>query len=196
MLMYFAYSFGKAMEYYREATEKFSLLKYKQLAFEKVRRIEQILKTQTAECTAVISHDALYIVNCTRIKIGDLDPRAPPFVPAIIAYQGSSFKKFLKYVEREGIKWWLILSAKYGFIEPWHPIENYDVSFDKEETGPITDKSLRNQVLHQTRWNYAGNPRRLRDFKIVYVYTSNNVYLEKVKKAFMDIAKVEQLQSI
>ena len=119
--------YDKAMEYYREAAEKFPLLKYKQLAFEKIRRIEQILKTQTAECAAVISHDALYVANCTRIKIWDLDPHAPPFVPAIIAYQGSCFKKFLKYVEREGIKWWLILSAKYGFIEPWHPIENYDV---------------------------------------------------------------------
>jgi len=43
-------------------------------------------------------------------------------------YQGSSFKEFLNYAVENNIRYWLILGAKYGFIEPWHPIGNYDVS--------------------------------------------------------------------
>ena len=135
--------YGKALEMYRKAHQYFPLPKYKQLALRKIEETEQKITHPI-----IASDNTLYIVNCTKKKIWDLDPHAPPFVPAIIAYQGTSFKKFLEYVNRKNIKWWLILSAKYGFIEPWHPIENYNVTFSEEETGPITDDTLRNQVLH------------------------------------------------
>ena len=46
---------------------------------------------------------------------------------------------------------WIILSAKYGFMEPEHPIGNYDVNFSKLESGPVSEDSLRNQVRYQNR---------------------------------------------
>ncbi len=187
----------KALEMYENAFMLFPLPKYKQIALENIRIIKSKLQASTHVNASITGRDSeiLYVVNCTKKKIWDLDPSAPPFVPAILAYQGPSFGEFLEFVNRKGIKWWLVLSARYGFIEPWHPIENYDISFDNPESGPITDDALRNQVLYQTRWNYLGSPRRLRDFKTVYVY-GNIVYYEKTRKAFEGLAKVSHLKQL
>ncbi len=197
--------YEKARSMYEKAARLFPLVRYMEMAKGKMRTAEQLMHTarydsitdeelieQHEEKTVPAEDDALYIVNCTKKKIWDEDPNAPSFVPAILAYRGTSFTTFLEYVTKNNVKWWLILSAKYGFIEPWHPIENYNVSFNKPDTGPITDDALRNQVLYQTRWNYTGSPRKLNSFKTIHVYATD-IYYEKITKAFENIAEVKKL---
>ncbi len=42
---------------------------------------------------------------------------------------------------------WMVLSAKYGFIEPAFLIPGqYNVTFKKRSTGPIATADLRDQV--------------------------------------------------
>jgi len=43
---------------------------------------------------------------------------------------------------------WLIFSSKYGFIEPDHPIKNYDIHFI-ECPGAISEETVLRQILHQ-----------------------------------------------
>jgi N-glycosylase/DNA lyase len=80
----------------------------------------------------------------------------------------------------------LILSARYGFIDPDQPIERYDVTFTDDRTGPITNDALREQVLHQARWQDAIP---LRQFKSVEVH-GHSEYMRRVSIAFREIADV------
>lgn len=87
----------------------------------------------------------LVIVPCGRRKIWDLDPTAGP-TPARDAYQGAPFKVNREYAEKFADRW-VILSAKYGFIDPDFLIpENYDVTLNRPESRPTTPDSLRRQV--------------------------------------------------
>lgn len=138
-----------------------------------------------------ISYDpktTLFIVSCTKSKIWNEDKNAPPYVPARHAYRGKDFLRFLRWfeenqMESRGFKW-LILSAKYGYIEPWHPIGKYDVCFDDENSGPISDQTLYSQVMKQ---------RRFEDTVYLYLKNFNKVvcfcgktYLQKVRRSFRD----------
>jgi len=76
---------------------------------------------------------------------------------------------------------WVISSAKYGYLEPEHPIGDYDVTFSDKRTGPISDESLYFQVMYQKRWGSV----RLRDFKKIVCFCSQT-YLDKVRKSFRD----------
>ncbi|WP_390622104.1 DUF6884 domain-containing protein [Roseiconus lacunae] len=58
----------------------------------------------------------LVIVPCGSSKVWSNDPSAGPTI-AKDAYIGSPFKVNRKYAEHIGNRW-VILSAKYGFIEP------------------------------------------------------------------------------
>ncbi len=88
---------------------------------------------------------ALVIVPCGRRKVWDLDPAAGP-TPARDAYQGAPFKVNREYAEKFADRW-VILSAKYGFIDPDFVIaDNYDVTFARPESRPITLDNLRRQV--------------------------------------------------
>ncbi|MEM0096804.1 MAG: hypothetical protein QW660_09280 [Candidatus Bathyarchaeia archaeon] len=60
---------------------------------------------------------------------------------------------FLKWLdenklEKRGYKW-VILSGKYGFIEPRHPISRYNVQLGDPDS--ISELTLKNQVM-QKRW--------------------------------------------
>ena len=129
----------------------------------------------------------LFVVACTKTKIWDIYSDAPEFLPAQYAYLGESFSKFITWLnalpsfERNNIKW-LILSAKYGYIEPWHPICNYDVTFEDESTGPISDETLYRQVMYQTRWSGIS----LRGFNTV-ICCGSRVYVDKVRYSFKDL---------
>jgi len=127
--------------------------------------------------------DTLIVVSCTSKKIWDEDASANPYVPAKHAYVGRTVKDWLGKCQPKLDNYpWVILSAKYGFIEPDHPIGNYDVTFRKAGSGPISDASLRNQVLHQPRF-LGSQEMLLRDFKCVAV-KGPSAYLEKAKLAF------------
>jgi len=87
----------------------------------------------------------LVVVPCGSRKIWEQHPEAGP-VPAALAYIGPLFKLNKEFAERHGDRW-VILSAKYGFIDPDFVIpENYNVTFKNPATGPIDAAPLKEQV--------------------------------------------------
>jgi hypothetical protein len=87
------------------------------------------------------------------------------------AYTSSVFMKSCRYAERFGERW-LILSAKYGFIEPDFTIPaNYNVSFYDPEAIPTAE--LKGQVVSK----------RLDQFRTVGVLGSDT-YWQRAVEAF------------
>ena len=187
----------QAIRYYEEAERRFPLEKYKGRA----RRARAMAKRELEErqrfkelrpipskidLSQFDPKTTLFVVGCTKRKIWDEYPNAPFYVPARYAYLGSSFIKIRQWLETDRIELkgfrWLILSAKYGYIEPWHPIGKYDVTFNDDNTGPISDHTLYSQVMHQRRWR---DTTPLKNFKTVICFVSQ-IYLEKVKNSFRD----------
>jgi hypothetical protein len=89
----------------------------------------------------------LIIVPCGRSKIWTKHPNAGP-TPACEAYTGAPFKVNRSYAEKSGDRW-VILSAKYGFIEPSVPITMYEVTFKKRSTNPVSVATLKKQAADQ-----------------------------------------------
>jgi len=118
--------------------------------------------------------------------MGAKDKNAPSYIPARYAYCGEDFLKFSQWFEENQMEMksfrWLILSAKYGYIEPWHPIGKYDVSFHDISSGPISDEMLYSQVMKQKRW---GDAIWLKDFKVIVCF-GNKTYFRKVHESFKD----------
>jgi uncharacterized protein DUF6884 len=106
----------------------------------------------TSSNMAPAKASVLHIIECSKRKIWDRGvPSTPRFVPAKQAYLGSAITSWLAD-PRASNERWLILSARYGFIDPDQPVENYDVTFKLLSTGPITDDALAAQVRCQVRW--------------------------------------------
>jgi hypothetical protein len=175
----------EALRFYRIAEERFPLAQYKGMASEAVKRLE-------SSATHEVKPEVLVIVCCTKTKIWDEDPTAPRYVPAQFAYRGCGFKKWIQedlpLARRKlGDLRWVILSAKYGFIEPWHPIGKYDVSFSNPTSGPISRESLKQQAIFQTRIWKDSQEVALSGFKrVVYYENCANDYVERIKYAFGD----------
>lgn len=132
----------------------------------------------------------LYVVSCTERKIWDDAPDTEGYIPAQEAYTGTSVQRWLASETLVRATHWLFLSAKYGFIEPNHPIGRYDVTFDDDLSGPVTLECLIAQVEHQRRW---GDRVPLNTFKHVRVWGSHT-YMDKVTRAFRGAgASVEQV---
>ncbi|MFV1995576.1 MAG: N-glycosylase/DNA lyase [Verrucomicrobiales bacterium] len=123
----------------------------------------------------------LYVVNCTKKKIWESDTEAPRFVPAQHAYRGQTVLEWLESEECARAERWLFLSAKYGFIEPDHPIGDYDVAFSDASLGPAPNCYLAAQVRFQRRWK---DSMPLRTFRRVYVWSESSTYEHKVRGAF------------
>lgn len=202
-------NYKKAMEYCKEAKERFPLPRYKSMAeqcYERARSHiwkEESIKVRSSTYTAIssmiIDENTLFVVNCTKTKIWDIAEalgynNLPEQLPAMLAYQGRSFHEFLLLI-REIKKtigkdiYWVILSAKYGFLLPHELIENYNVTFDQENS--IKDHELAEQV-NKIRIN--GNS--LSSFKRIYVYTRNNLYYEKACHALNDADECIKLSII
>ncbi|MCD6444846.1 hypothetical protein J7L70_07610 [Candidatus Bathyarchaeota archaeon] len=114
----------------------------------------------------------LVVVACGRRKIWDVNPSAGA-VSARDAYIGAPFRVNRRYAERFADRW-VILSAKYGFIDPDFEIpENYNVTFKDPSTKPITVEELRKQVLEK----------KLYEHPIVLVLGSR-IYARIVAEAF------------
>ena len=167
----------KAYEIFTEAYEKLPKERYKQVVLQNMDEIKPLLRTL----------ETLYIVNCTKTKIWGENTEHPKYVEAKEAYRGESILNWRsRQVSVDSL--WLILSAKYGFIEPDHPISNYDVSFSTPSSGPISVESLKNQVMFQKRFEVP-----LKEFTDIEVYGSS-VYYKKVLQAFDETnASVKQL---
>jgi N-glycosylase/DNA lyase len=103
----------------------------------------------------------------------------PRFVPARQAYLGDAMMAWLAD-PRASKERWLVLSARYGFIDPDQPIENYDVTFKDSKTGPITVDALAAQVRYQVRW---ADRVPFGHFSRVVVHGHKD-YLDRVRAAF------------
>lgn len=92
-----------------------------------------------------MSKTTLVIVPCGSSKVWSKNPTAGPTI-ARDAYVGSPFKVNREYAESIGDQW-LILSAKYGFIDPDFVLPGpYEVTFKKKSSGPIDLETLSQQV--------------------------------------------------
>jgi len=112
----------------------------------------------------------LVIISCGAAKIWKKNPAAGP-TPASEAYISSVFKVSKQYAEKFGEKW-LIISAKYGFIEPDFLIpENYDVKMGDEKS--ISVDELHRQI----------EEKGLNRFQQIEVIGSKNYY-DTVRQAF------------
>jgi len=120
----------------------------------------------------------LYVVSCSAKKVWE-GHRAKPYLPAKQAYVGKTFQEFRRYAEAKGLKW-EILSGKYGFIEPDHPIGWYDVYLGS--LGSIDAESLLAQTV-QLRL-YRGRYFRLVDFNPIWVVNCDPVYSQYLQNAF------------
>ncbi len=187
--------YNKALECYTKAYTLFPLPDWKERALTSINRVKaKLYELQSMHQThntvswseVIVDENTLFIVNCTARKAWDICNGLPRYLPAVLAYQGSSFHKFLSKIRElektYGRIYWVILSAKYGFIEPCKLVENYDVTFNNQDA--VSDVELREQVLRNTVYG-----RKLSSFSKVYVYTRNNLYYEKVTKAFAGIAE-------
>lgn len=90
-------------------------------------------------------HDVLIVVPCGKLKIWHKQPDRGP-TRATDAYTGAPFKLNRAYAECFGDAW-VVLSARYGFVEPEFEIPGpYEVTFTKAKTRPIGTEALRQQV--------------------------------------------------
>lgn len=117
----------------------------------------------------------LCIIPCGKRKIWDKDPFAGP-TEAKNVYIGAFAKKCRQYAETFYPSSWRILSAKYGFLSPDNIIpEDYNATFNKRSSGPISAKKLRYQIRKKGLYRYS---------KIVML--GGKHYREILQKVFTD----------
>jgi hypothetical protein len=110
--------------------------------------------------------------SCTRKRIRKITDIIP--TKARDAYIGPFVRTCREYAEMFHPSCWCILSAKYGFLFPDDVVpENYDASFLKKRTSPITMEELIVQVLKK----------RLDKFSKVTVLAGKG-YVERAKEIF------------
>jgi hypothetical protein len=97
----------------------------------------------------------LVVVSCGRQKIWDNDPDAGP-TAARDAYTSPVFKASRRYAEHFA-KRWMILSAKYGFIDPDFIIpETYDRSFYDRDAISIAELKRQLATARLTGFDTVG----------------------------------------
>lgn len=126
-----------------------------------------------------MNNDKLVVISCVGSKIWASKPSSPLYVPAQDAYVSTYFLAMKNYAVMTGFPW-LILSAKYGFLEPDHPICDYDVEMGKD--GGISQETISAQVLHQSR-QFQGQSIFLRDFKRICIIAAK-AYAIPIRTAY------------
>ena len=119
----------------------------------------------------------LNIVACSRAKIWKGNPGEKETYPARTVYRGGMFKQaiqcFAEFGKRTGREpFWLILSAKYGLIEPDREISDYNISFSvSSDAGrTVSGETLRSQ------WR----ERRLERFDTVFAW-GGGAYADRIR---------------
>lgn len=199
-----------AETYYKEAEQRFPLPAFKKRAMDALTRLSaravnpptRIHRPIAPKSMGSVSHikiqlldhdpgSTLFLASCTKKKIWDISPGAPDFVPARYAYIGDTFLNFMRWasenqLERRGFIW-MVLSGKYGFIEPWHPIGYYDIPIDDEACFPVTRDYLNNQVK-QVRWRRTPERRwagyNLGQFDLIVPVNCGFQYIERIRQCF------------
>ncbi|MGE0816172.1 MAG: N-glycosylase/DNA lyase [Vicinamibacterales bacterium] len=173
----------EASRWYRQASHLYPVDSYKVRARAAAERIDGRLGS-VKRPSAQDDHqrglpDELHIIECSRSKIWSESNDAPRFVPAREAYLGDAMKAWLRD-PRSATHRWLVLSARYGFIDPDQPVEHYNVTFGDVRTGPVSMETLTAQVRQQCRWQ---DSIPLRRFSRVVVHGHAN-YIRAVRAAF------------
>ena len=89
--------------------------------------------------------ETLIIVPCGKSKIWKKQPNKGA-TEARLVYTGSPFLLNKRYAEHFRNNW-MILSAKYGFINPdFKILEDYNITFNDPKTKPITINELEKQA--------------------------------------------------
>lgn len=126
-----------------------------------------------------MNSNKLVVISCVGSKIWDSNLGSPLYVPAQDAYVSTYFLAMKNYAIMTGFPW-LIFSAKYGFLEPDHPICDYNVEMGKD--GGISQETISAQVLHQSRL-FQGQSVLLKDFKQVCIIAAK-AYARPIKIAY------------
>ncbi|MHA1340264.1 MAG: DUF6884 domain-containing protein [Promethearchaeota archaeon] len=116
----------------------------------------------------------LIIVSCTKKK---LDRPAP----AIELYQGDIFKKTKKWVEINNFHQ-IIISARYGIVEPHEIIKPYDKRLSNKKEA----EKLQRKIIPKLR-------KILPNYKLV-VLILGNIYLEAIKPIFKEFSNIPYLR--
>lgn len=196
--------YEKAIHYYKLAEKLFPLEQFKNKARQALEKIKRLIREnyskpqleQIDETDLEIKLEeydpkkTLFVVSCTKKKIWDDYKNAPDFLPARFAYKGREFIKFINWADRVKLEdkgfFWIILSGKYGFIEPWHPIANYDVQIGDPHVS-ISDDTLKNQTRQKRKWrNRDGKivEISLDEFSTIVCINCSQEYLDKIKLVF------------
>ena len=121
----------------------------------------------------------LVVVPCGQAKIWKKKPTHGP-AKAKNAYIGAPFRVNRTFAERFADKW-IIFSAKYGLIDPDFIIpEDYEVTFTKPSTNPITIDDIKNQLK---------NRKDLLGYDAVIALGGQD-YTDIVKQVFRNFSKV------
>jgi hypothetical protein len=97
----------------------------------------------------------LVVVSCGRQKIWDKYPDAGP-TPARDAYTSSVFRASRTYAEHFATRW-MILSAKYGFIDPDFIIPgNYNRTFYDADAISIAELKTQLAMAHPGSYDSVG----------------------------------------
>ena len=167
-----------AKRWFTEAHRLYPKPEFKARAWAALRRLGASEQPERSG-TAPAQRSVLHIIECSKRKVWDLAASTPRFVPARQAYLGDAIRSWLAD-PRASTERWLILSARYGFIDPDQPVEKYDVTFKLPSTGPIPDDALAAQVRYQVRWADAVP---IRQFTRVVVHGHRD-YFDRVRAAF------------
>jgi hypothetical protein len=121
----------------------------------------------------------LVVVPCGQAKVWKKYPRKGS-TKAKDAYIGAPFKVNRKFAEKFADRW-IILSAKYGLIDPDFIIrEDYDVTFTKPSTNPITVDDVKKQLKDM---------KDLHGYDAIIALGGHN-YADIVKQVFMNFSRV------
>lgn len=97
----------------------------------------------------------LVVVSCGKLKIWDRYPNVGP-TPARAAYTSPVFKASCEYADHFA-NHWVILSAKYGFMDPDFVIpEDYNWSFYDFNAISIAELKVHVATAHLTEFNTVG----------------------------------------
>jgi len=120
----------------------------------------------------------LVIVPCGQAKVWKKRPNHGP-AKAKDAYVGAPFTVNKAFAEKFADKW-IILSAKYGFINPDFIIpKDYNVTFKRPSTNPVSIDALLKQL----------KKRNLNSYDAVIALGGED-YTSIVKKVFNKVSKV------
>lgn len=96
----------------------------------------------------------LYVVPCGKAKAWDRDPGRGP-VRAGEAYTGRLAGTAAKYARASG-KPWVVLSAKYGFLDPDELVSGpYDTTFLRKSPDMVSVETLRAQLAAKGLGRYS-----------------------------------------